>query len=1740
MVLNREVKPDVFAPFENIIYDKNDNTNLMIEQKERQENRVTVENGRTVPKEDIFAQFRLPVVDAVEKGPPSTEGNTIDCENSGDNDTSQQNRDKKKTFLNRFRRHDGTRMGLETNDNYGDEKMEQENDKVFQHNPPVGTVSLDDDWKNDTDDGGGGAKVPKSTNEAAPAHPPGETDLLDSQSYWESPANDIFADFDLNAIVRDYEKLQRKVNYAPPKETHDNVEEENLKLQIEKMRYKNVKEWWLNNFPRCHGIIFRVLIPQCILLLIAMGLGYILAGFEVDDEYWRNDDVMARRFTMESFSREESVRLLLGLPTFCFNSYITAKGRSVENLEIVNDTSLIQQSLGEKFESKLMTVSPAFSSNVDETLLEMETYMQACEDAAANVTTRVLYDTIERADVMAESNTLTFDWIRCWNMSTYGEVNPFRATAAQIEASDRQAAFYADVWKADQVRLYEQYLSEANCSTVECRNKAYSRSIDDATGSSMCDLNNGAAAWFWFTIMTTTGYGNQAPVTNGGRALVGCFAWITVIVWALILYVAGQVLSIIMDDFFRKCHMQFMTRGIFSAILWGFLGFLWIVVIAELGYLWWNSSRSPPNGHVERSDAMWWAYISMLTVGLGDFYLEPEFIFFQDVFVWAFVFLVGFTFLSTFLNQMGDLCKDVFPDSGEALKERLRNTHLVGMRAVHYKEKNEKVLQNISDLVEKMDDDSVSELVLRLTRIRQKKELLVHLLHQTQDELDYFANRGEKYEDPPLPRVAKEEIMLSEVLEKTSHEREKIERYRQRILSESVSLPVASSSHPDQQEKEKRKKRGKLPFFVPLAAFVTILSRIPCSSASSSTGFPGMIPSNPIQPHSQIANHTGYSDPSSPLNSQNSSDDDDESSSDWDESLIPDVGDNIFTKSQEFSKHSKSAEDSHATSKSEELNDVRGIGKGPSRTDDQISALHHSRLPSNKPLRTLEKLQQLLDETDYMTTSSSAVASFKDEAASDNENRGTSMLRSSSASSSNQEFDPLWTSKDRQKYKKQQYFQEQMQRQQSVLPQISDNEDVSDTDDGLGYTLPNLPVYLSDDEGDSMGTGLSLPTQLSQQQHTNSIQYPPLTSQQQQQAAASLAHQQFLQQQRDLYLAQQHYQQQLHFLQKQQQLQLPQQFQTYNLNHHTQQGGYTYPTSQYPYVPDHPGLYALPQRRELHQHSFNSVPQRPKNYNHYPRQVNSFQSVMDSNKLPQQTNMRPSNQYQPSFSRDSFTVKENDVFNPAPPLVYVVPSDVSYGMQTSKPPLMYRIGKIFISTQRILLCACLATIVSYAAVSPRSLNFVEYNQKFYENLLRVALVVLPPLCLYGWAVVDWSGGGDKIPVAGNVNNIPFQEQLHGNSPIHDLIRAMSRSFTLGYMGVFVLEIVLTTFLRLAVFSLWEPNLFGPPQAPSAMLDGKNGFSGGSSLGLPPPAWFILPWVLREHKFRVKRITLLIADFLTSCVAAPIVEEVSKLLLLQWTVPLSKNFNWVRRSSKHSKNKIVAEPISAHENHSAMGHIDRVGQRDGMVTYINPYISGMLAVSLGLKWADAIRRVCMYTKAKDEHKAVYALLRGLFPVQELCGCMTALRLARRDVLGQKMPLWSILLPSIVVHGMANFRGMKPFFKWNSSSPWSEMQLSRDTFSSDTLSVLGGGASSATYVDVSSGGLRNFARWLGKEFPRITWLIILFRVAGYCIKNYYMINRQAYKRISTYAGKHSAFSAELETAEKLKQTAKEKKR
>jgi len=314
---------------------------------------------------------------------------------------------------------------------------------------------------------------------------------------------------------------------------------------------------------------------------------------------------------------------------------------------------------------------------------------------------------------------------------------------------------------------------------------------------------------------------------------------------------------------------------------------------------------------------------------------------------------------------------------------------------------------------------------------------------------------------------------------------------------------------------------------------------------------------------------------------------------------------------------------------------------------------------------------------------------------------------------------------------------------------------------------------------------------------------------------------------------------------------------------------------------------------------------------------------------------------------------------------------------------------------------------------------------------------------------------------------------------------------LGYTLSFLLEIFFTTVIRLGVFWIWEPSIFS--LTPTVPL-------------------IILPWTLRDHNYRPKRITLFTADFVTTCIAAPIIEEYMKLKVLELSTKLPHNYRWKKvqknnlNSNKKKKKKRRKHTLEAVERK----------QGETPVTNINSYVSHMLAASLGIKLCDATRRILMYTKHGHEHKSFYAFFRGFFPIHELCGCMTALELAKRDVLGLDTPLWKMLLPAVGVHGIANLKGMKPIFKWNSVSPWTELQLSPWYIRDD----------------------RPPAQLFTKGLTKLMWLIIMGRVLGCCIKNYYMIGRMAIKRTTTFAQKNASFSAEMHTSELLKKTKKEK--
>lgn len=164
------------------------------------------------------------------------------------------------------------------------------------------------------------------------------------------------------------------------------------------------------------------------------------------------------------------------------------------------------------------------------------------------------------------------------------------------------------------------------------------------------------------------------------------------------------------------------------------------------------------------------------------------------------------------------------------------------------------------------------------------------------------------------------------------------------------------------------------------------------------------------------------------------------------------------------------------------------------------------------------------------------------------------------------------------------------------------------------------------------------------------------------------------------------------------------------------------------------------------------------------------------------------------------------------------------------------------SIQKISWCLLAISLLSYAAVSPSTLPLTEYNLQFYENLRIVCLSTIAP-AMYMLLVFD--------PRENDVNLVT---------------NIFVVTFFFGYIGIYILELVATTAVRLLLFIWLEPNVFSlMPRIP-----------------LP-----VLPWVLREYQYRPKRVTLFTADFATSCIACPIIEEYIKFFLLQRTSKLPR-------------------------------------------------------------------------------------------------------------------------------------------------------------------------------------------------------------------------------------------------------------
>lgn len=140
--------------------------------------------------------------------------------------------------------------------------------------------------------------------------------------------------------------------------------------------------------------------------------------------------------------------------------------------------------------------------------------------------------------------------------------------------------------------------------------------------------------------------------------------------FGLILARAGRVVSAIFDDFLGRVHPAFITRPWVSFLFWTGMYWGWMVVQAEL-YMRWKEGRL--DEPFDFQDAFWFAFLTSTTVGLGDYYIDPEVIIVSDL-LWApAVILVGFLFFSAFLTKMIDVIYMIRPPGEKDLIDEMLN-----------------------------------------------------------------------------------------------------------------------------------------------------------------------------------------------------------------------------------------------------------------------------------------------------------------------------------------------------------------------------------------------------------------------------------------------------------------------------------------------------------------------------------------------------------------------------------------------------------------------------------------------------------------------------------------------------------------------------------------------------------------------------------------------------------------------------------------------------------------------------------------------------------------------------------------------------------------------------------------------------------------------------------------------------------------------------------------------------------
>ena len=236
-------------------------------------------------------------------------------------------------------------------------------------------------------------------------------------------------------------------------------------------------------------------------------------------------------------------------------------------------------------------------------------------------------------------------------------------------SQEAQRAYYEELWVESRDALYDSIKDSDSDSGFDLA--AFLEASRYATvDGSLCDYNRMGASWFWFSVMTSIGYGDVVPQTSMGRTFVYTAGFASILLFFGVVGNAGRIMNMVFDDLLKQISYDWLTAAWLGFIYWCGLYFCWMLLLGYY-YTGWNDTYLGVK--VDRMDGFWFAFSSLSTIGFGDFGVQVEVFQVKDFIFYALLFMGGFVFLSLGFNKLVEVASADEADKLLTLKGRLGN-----------------------------------------------------------------------------------------------------------------------------------------------------------------------------------------------------------------------------------------------------------------------------------------------------------------------------------------------------------------------------------------------------------------------------------------------------------------------------------------------------------------------------------------------------------------------------------------------------------------------------------------------------------------------------------------------------------------------------------------------------------------------------------------------------------------------------------------------------------------------------------------------------------------------------------------------------------------------------------------------------------------------------------------------------------------------------------------------------------